>query len=85
MASRLKEMLFQALEMVLSGDVTPEQVEQVCYLSEQVIKDDKNTIEVEKARMYMEIEREDRLQNTTRQLVATIEKVNEYEQCREAS
>lgn len=85
MASRLKEMLFQALEMVLSGDVTPEQVEQVCYLSEQVIKDDKNTIEVEKARMYMEIEREDRLQNTTRQLVATIEKANEYEQCREAS
>lgn len=80
MASRLKDILFETLEMVLSGDATPTQVEQVCYLSEQVIKDDKNTIEVEKARMYMEIEREERLQHTANQLAATIEKVNEHEQ-----
>ena len=76
----LKDVLFKTLDMVLTGDATPEMVEQVCYLSEQMIKDDKNSIEVEKARMFMEIERQDRMSNATKQLASTIQEVKEYEQ-----
>ena len=75
----LKDVLFKTLDMVLTGDATPEMVEQVCYLSEQMIKDDKNSIEVEKARMFMEIERQDRMSNATKQLASTIQEVKEYE------
>jgi hypothetical protein len=68
----LKEALFKTLEMVLSGDATAEQVEQVCYLSEQMIKDDKNYIDMEKARMVMEFERQDRIERATITLASTI-------------
>ena len=68
----LKEVLFIALDKVLSGEADSEMVEQVCYLSEQMIKDDKNAIEVEKARMFTEIERQERLEKSTLQLVEVI-------------
>ena len=71
----LKGVLFKTLDMVLTGNASAEMVEQVCYLSEQMIKDDKNSIEVEKARMYMEIEREDRMSNAAKQLASTISEV----------
>ena len=75
----LKGVLFQTLEMVLNGDASPEMVEQVCYLSEQMIKDDKNSIEVEKARLFMEIERENRITQSAHLLENTIKKVSDYE------
>ena len=85
MEKSLKGVLFKTLDMVLSGDATPEMVEQVCYLSEQMIKDDKNSIEVEKARMFMEIERQDRMNNATNQLARTIEEVSKHEEDRNSN
>jgi hypothetical protein len=73
----LKEALFKTLEMVLSGDATAEQVEQVCYLSEQMIKDDKNYIDMEKARMVMEFERQDRIERATITLASTIRELED--------
>jgi hypothetical protein len=81
----LKDILFLTLDKVLDGDATPEMVEQVCYLSEQMIKDDKNSIEVEKARMYMEIEREDRMTQATMRLTQVIESAGEYEDDKKSS
>ena len=77
--------MFKTLDMVLSGDATPEMVEQVCYLSEQMIKDDKNSIEVEKARMFLEVEKESRMSIATNRLSSMIEGVEGYESSREAS
>lgn len=72
----LKDVLFNTLELILNGEATPEMVEQVCYVSEQMIKDDKNSIETEKARMYMEIERQDRLTKASNNLLEVISEVS---------
>ncbi|MDB4681366.1 hypothetical protein OAE88_00500 [bacterium] len=66
----LKGILFNTLDLILDGSATPEMVEQVCYVSEQMIKDDKNTIETEKARMYMEIERQERMTSATEKILS---------------
>ncbi len=71
----LKDVLFDTLSKILDGSADAEMVEQICYVSEQMIKDDKNNIEIEKARMFMEIERQERLNNATESLVQIIDSV----------
>jgi len=71
----LRDRLFGVLDGIIDGKVTPEQVESVCYVSEQMIKSARLDLEVEQERIKMLRENEERMQNATTLLAETIENI----------